>query len=524
VTAAATADEFEATSSPAAAELSWAIPLVAGPEPTAAAAEISPSPEPARWPQGVTRRLAITDTAVLLGAVVADVVLWNRDTLAATAVEATKSLGMLLALTVGWLWTLGLFRTRSVSVLGHGSREFNRVLSATIAALGVVAGTSLIFDVALPRRRLLPVVALGFLGVVGTRLIWRAWIAKRRRHGAFITSVLGVGDHESVSNLAQALRSHEAGAYRMVGACVGDQRPTIHLVEDGEAPGDSTSATSVPVLGAAGQALALAERLGVDAVVVTDGSGLGSTQIQELGRGLHAAGIRVVHVSSAVDASRARIDTEELGGRQFVHIAPPTFRGASGMRKRLMDLLGSSVLIVLLSPVLAGIALAVKLTSPGPVFFRQERIGIGERPFRMIKFRSMTCDAEARLADVMDIQDMGNAVMFKARNDPRVTRVGRVIRKLSLDELPQLFNVWKSEMSLVGPRPPLPSEVAKYDEANRRRFLVKPGMTGLWQVSGRSDLDWSETTRLDQYYVDNWSAGSDVAILCRTFKAATKGV
>jgi len=166
------------------------------------------------------------------------------------------------------------------------------------------------------------------------------------------------------------------------------------------------------------------------------------------------------------------------------------------------------------------VAVAVKLTSKGPVFFRQERVGINGEMFRMIKFRSMVVDAEARLASLREEQhDAGNQVLFKIKNDPRITKVGKFIRRFSIDELPQLFNVVIGDMSLVGPRPPLMAEVELYGDEARRRLLVKPGMTGLWQVSGRSDLTWDDTVRLDVYYVENWSITGDLVILWKTAKA-----
>lgn len=176
--------------------------------------------------------------------------------------------------------------------------------------------------------------------------------------------------------------------------------------------------------------------------------------------------------------------------------------------------------MLLLSPLLVAIAAIVKFSSPGPVLFRQRRVGINGRPFEMLKFRSMVIDAEARLAELQAAQrDAGNAVMFKMKDDPRVTPIGRFIRRFSLDELPQLFNVLGGSMSLVGPRPPLPRETDVYDSHVHRRFLVKPGITGLWQVSGRSNLSWEDTVRLDLYYVENWSMTGDLVILWRTAKA-----
>jgi exopolysaccharide biosynthesis polyprenyl glycosylphosphotransferase len=201
-----------------------------------------------------------------------------------------------------------------------------------------------------------------------------------------------------------------------------------------------------------------------------------------------------------------------------MHVETPRYEGAKLVAKRAFDLVVAGLLVVLLSPALIAIALAVRVDSQGPVLFKQERIGLNGRPFRMLKFRSMVPDAEARLAALRG-ESEGNGVLFKMKRDPRITRVGRVLRRYSLDELPQLFNVLGGSMSLIGPRPSLERELTQYEEHTHRRFLVKPGITGLWQVSGRSNLTWEESVRLDLYYVENWSMTGDLTILWRTAKA-----
>jgi len=190
--------------------------------------------------------------------------------------------------------------------------------------------------------------------------------------------------------------------------------------------------------------------------------------------------------------------------------------------KRLTDLFGSALLLVLLSPLLLVTAAAVKLTSPGPVFFGQERIGMNKRRFRLLKFRSMVIDAEERRKHLEHLNEMDGPT-FKIRRDPRVTRVGAILRKFSIDELPQLLNVFKGEMSLVGPRPPLLSEVDLYDWSDRRRLSIKPGITCLWQVSGRNELTFEEWMILDRKYIDNWSVWLDLKILLMTIPVVLCG-
>ncbi len=221
---------------------------------------------------------------------------------------------------------------------------------------------------------------------------------------------------------------------------------------------------------------------------------------------------------SLTDVAGPRIHTPPVAGLPLIHVESPEFRGARKWVKGLFDRTAAGLGLLLLSPVLAMLAVAIKIDSRGPVIFRQKRVGLGGTEFDVLKFRSMVVDAEAMVAELA-AHNESDGLLFKMRSDPRVTRVGNVLRRWSLDELPQLINVVLGEMSLVGPRPPLPTEVAWYDQDVARRLLVKPGMTGLWQVSGRSDLSWEESIRLDLYYVENWSLAADLTILWKTVGA-----
>jgi exopolysaccharide biosynthesis polyprenyl glycosylphosphotransferase len=206
----------------------------------------------------------------------------------------------------------------------------------------------------------------------------------------------------------------------------------------------------------------------------------------------------------------------------LLHLARPELRGARRLTKAVFDRVGAVLLLAVVAPVLIAITVVVKAGSRGPALFRQERVGREGRAFPMLKFRTMEIDADRQVPELVETSD-GNGVLFKLRRDPRVTPVGRFLRRYSLDELPQLINVLRGEMSLVGPRPPLPVEVQHYGVDMHRRFVVKPGLTGLWQVSGRSDLSWEESVRVDLYYVENWSLLLDLVILWRTFGAVIRG-
>jgi exopolysaccharide biosynthesis polyprenyl glycosylphosphotransferase len=222
---------------------------------------------------------------------------------------------------------------------------------------------------------------------------------------------------------------------------------------------------------------------------------------------------------SLTDIGGPRIHTRPVAGLPLIHVETPRYAGSKLFTKRLFDILGSGALITALSPVLIVLAIMVKVTSPGPVLYKQERVGLNGDHFHMLKFRSMRVNADAELQSLLAAQGSSDKPLFKVQNDPRITSIGRLLRKHSLDEFPQLFNVFLGSMSLVGPRPQRDGEVALYDDAARRRLLLKPGMSGLWQVGGRSSLGWEDAIRLDLYYVENWSITGDIVILWRTIRA-----
>ena len=260
------------------------------------------------------------------------------------------------------------------------------------------------------------------------------------------------------------------------------------------------------------------DRMDIEAVVITSGHPFVPEEVRRLGWDLQERGISLIMAPALVDVAGPRLHTQPLAGLPLLHLSTPRLSRSKAFLKRSFDLVSAGIGIVLISPLLLAVAVAVKTTSPGPVLFKQERIGLHGEPFTMLKFRSMVVDAEEIKAQL--VSDRGeDDVLFKMKDDPRVTKVGSFIRRTSIDELPQLVNVLRGDMSLVGPRPHLPHEVAQYGEYVHRRFLVQPGITGLWQVSGRSDLSWEDAVRLDLYYVENWSLLGDLVILGRTVKA-----
>ncbi|MEH0971001.1 sugar transferase [Micromonospora sp. CPCC 205546] len=467
-----------------------------------------PRPGPARARErAYIRSLVVLDTTVLTVAVlVGYVARFGGDTPGGSKIPY-----ILVApgLVVAWLVSLRVLRCYDDRVLGYGADEYRRVSTASLRLAGGVAIAGYIADVGVSRGFLGISFAVGMLGLEVARFAARKRLHRARSEGAgWSRKVLVVGDTAHVLELVHTLRREPYAGYQVVGACI----PDALLAPVAQRLGD------VPVVGSFRGIPEAATAIGADTVAVTASGELTATRLRRLGWQLEGTGIDLVVAPALTDVAGPRIHTRPVAGLPLIHVEAPEFRGARKLVKGFVDRAVSSVALTLLLPLLAVVALAIKIDSRGPVLFRQTRVGQGGREFGVYKFRTMVVDADALLA-ALAARNETDGLMFKMRDDPRVTRIGRLLRKWSLDELPQLVNVLLGHMSLVGPRPPLPSEVARYDGDVARRLLVKPGMTGLWQVSGRSDLSWEDGIRLDLYYVENWSLAADLTILWKTFGA-----
>jgi exopolysaccharide biosynthesis polyprenyl glycosylphosphotransferase len=278
----------------------------------------------------------------------------------------------------------------------------------------------------------------------------------------------------------------------------------------------------LPVLGDLDEVVDAVRLHKADTVAVLPSAELEGPALRRLGWELEKTSAELLLAPAVTEIAGPRVSIRPVCGLPLLHVERPELHGVRRLVKGVVDRVGAVVLVVVLLPLLVGVALAVKLTSAGPVLFRQERVGRNGRVFWMLKFRTMCVDAD-RIAQQLAERSDGNGVLFKMRRDPRVTRIGRLLRRYSIDELPQLLNVLRGDMSLVGPRPPLQSEVERYGFDMHRRFLMKPGLTGLWQVSGRSDLSWEDSVRVDVRYVENWSLTFDFMILWKTIGAVLRG-
>lgn len=406
---------------------------------------------------------------------------------------------------------LPLGRAWEGRILGTGPTEFLRLGRAVAVAVVLLALGGLAAMVESVR-----VWVFVFLPVAGSacllsRFVLRKGLHRRRRAGRCLLPVLAVGSEDAVADLVDRTRRDKHFGWQVTAACT----PTGTGTTGGAAIG------GVPVVGDLDSVAAVAFERDHRVVAVSRAPGWGRARLHRLAWELEKTDAELTVDPGLMEIAGPRMHITPVDGLPLLRLSRPRFAGTTRLLKNALDRCAAAVLLLLAAPVFLIVTVAVRLDDRGPAFYSQQRIGVNGRRFRMFKFRSMRLDAEARRVD-LNALDAGAGPLFKVRVDPRVTRVGRLLRAYSIDELPQLLNVLNGTMSLVGPRPPLPGEVERFAEDARRRLLVRPGMTGLWQISGRSDLSWDESVRLDLRYVENWSLALDLLILWKTFAAVVR--
>jgi exopolysaccharide biosynthesis polyprenyl glycosylphosphotransferase len=465
------------------------------------------------WRVRYARRLALVDAVGVLTAV--GIAQWLRfgglpGTAQTVRLFDYNTVSMIIA--VGWLAALSIYRTRSTRIIGAGAEEYRRVWLATTSVFGSVAIISMLLKLDIARGYLMIALPVGIATLLTCRLIARMVVrAKRSKHGRCKTRVLVVGSQPAVKDLVRALARDPTSGYEVVGACV----PGPRFREAIDVPGVG----SLPIHGDETNVVDALAQTGCHAVALTATERLDGRGIRNLSWELEKLDVDLMVAPGVVDVAGPRLTMRPVAGLPLIHVEKPQYNGAKRFQKRAFDTVFSGLVLLAGLPILIAIACAVKLTSSGPVFYRSERIGLDGQPFQMIKFRTMVAGADRMVDALAALNDSDGGVLFKIRSDPRVTPVGRILRKYSIDELPQFINVLTRDMSVVGPRPPLAREVASYDHDVMRRLLVRPGITGLWQVSGRSDLSWEDSVRLDLFYVENWSMMADLLIVAKTIKA-----
>jgi exopolysaccharide biosynthesis polyprenyl glycosylphosphotransferase len=412
-------------------------------------------------------------------------------------------------LPLAWVGAVALSKGYDPRYFGAGPDEFRSLLRSGVGLTAAVAMASYVTKTEIARG----FVVLAIPAMVGSALVLRYALRKdlhrHRVRGRCMHRVLVVGRSGPAATLCEHLESRPTDGFRVVATC----RPRGDAHATGPLQPDELDEPDI---------LAAADRHAVEVVAISTDPELAGQSLRRLSWALEQRGIELIVSPGIIEVAGPRISVRPVAGLSLLHLERPSVSGGPHLMKAVFDRTLALGLITLLAPLLLGLAIAVRLSSSGPVLFRQQRVGRAGVEFTMLKFRSMYADAEQRLGDLYALSD-GNGVIFKMRDDPRMTPLGRWIRRFSLDELPQLFNVVRGDMSLVGPRPPLSEEVALYAADDSRRMLVKPGITGLWQVSGRSDLSWDESVRLDLRYVDNWSMTLDLLILWKTVRAVIYG-
>ncbi|WP_344772920.1 sugar transferase [Gryllotalpicola kribbensis] len=463
---------------------------------------VAPQPLRLAWQRRVQYALIVTDAAAIAIAItVAQFGRFGTESLHSSAPHSTQYRALALIVAVAWLLALWATRTRDRRILGVGLIEYGRVANATFITFGLLAILAYLAQLTIARGYLAIALPLGLLLLLSGRWYWRSRVQAMRRGGRCLTGAVVVGGAAEVERAVGELGGQLRAGYKAI---------AVVLTDDGELSGAASALPRVEL----DDLVDTVRRTRTRAVMVAGGLPGGNEQLRELGWAFEDSGVELILVSRLIEVAGPRMHWRPVEGLPMVHVDLPRFSGFNYSIKRAFDVVAGGLALLVASPVMLVVALAVKADG-GPVLFRQRRVGMRGGHFAMLKFRSMVVDAEARRDELMHLNE-GAGLLFKLRDDPRVTRVGRVIRRLSLDELPQLFNVLRGDMSLVGPRPPLPAEVDRYEGRVNRRLLIKPGITGLWQVSGRSGLSWEESVKLDLWYVENWSLTNDLMILLRT--------
>ncbi|HKN52796.1 MAG TPA: sugar transferase [Amycolatopsis sp.] len=466
----------------------------------------TPSPKalPAAWEARYRAWVIASDVfaAVLVIAVAAFVI--DR-----VAPHDMHAFGTMLAIMV----SLPVSRAWSPRVLGEGAEEYRTLGRGFITAAVLVALGGLLFGALEVQVWVFIVVPAIALVAFPQRYVLRQVLHRKRAKGQCLLPVMAAGSPDTLADLIARTKSEAHVGWRVEAVCTftghGKDR------ESGEIDG-------VPVVGRLDELSRHVRRGGYRVVAITADQYWNPKRLQRLAWDMEGTGAEMVVAPVLMEVAGPRLNVTGVLGMPLLRVSAPMFTGGRRVVKEIVDRCGSAFLLTMLSPLLLVIALGIKLNDRGPVIYRQRRVGRDGATFTMFKFRTMVTNAD-EIRQTLEAENEGAGPLFKMKRDPRITRVGGLLRRYSLDELPQLFNVVSGRMSLVGPRPPLPEETAQYAPDARRRLLVKPGLTGLWQVSGRSDLTWAESIRLDLRYVEDWSLALDLVILWKTARAVLGG-
>jgi len=415
-----------------------------------------------------------------------------------TSYEIRNILFSILIL-ISWNFFLWFTNSRDTKILGFGADEYKRIINATFLSFTLIAITSYIFKLEISRSFILITYLLGLMFLFILRRLLRRRLLKARLKDRYISKVMLLQSTE-VDLVETRLNTAQHAGFRIVLRYLLNENKSLDLTE----------------------IVNKAKENNCDQIMVGQSALISAVELRKLGWALEDTSIDLVVAPAVTEIAGPRLKVSNVEGLPLLHLEQPSFSGLARVTKRILDLFVSIFGLILSSPILFIVALIIKYFDNGPIIYCQKRIGKDNKEFFVYKFRTMVEGSHSLRSEVMS-NTSKDPRLAKNPNDPRITKPGLFLRRWSIDEIPQLINVIRGEMSLVGPRPPLAEEVSRYEKSESRRLLVTPGLTGLWQVSGRSELDWEDAVRLDLYYVENWSLTLDLLIILRTAAAVWRG-
>ena len=443
-----------------------------------------------------------------------------------TVTRAMPIWAFLLAYCVIGLLCLAFAGAYHRHVMAEGYELYTKLINAAIFTIVLASCVAFMLNLQLPRTALIIAPLVGLVCELVARWMMRCLLHHHRRRGECKYTTVIVGSSEGINRTLRLMRRNSALGYMPVAVCPIAPDPSVddaYVVTNFVADPDIEGADKLRVLSFGSRFARTIERMGVQEVYIADVLSRDSKLLHAMSLAIESLGIELAISVSLADVGGHRLHLRNSAEQQVLIASLPQYRTTTYVIKRIIDIVLSAVALVVSSPIMLGVAIAIKLDDGGPVLFKQTRVGIHGKPFTMYKFRSMVTNAEEIKAKLAVESGQTDRFIFKLKDDPRITKVGKFIRKTSLDEFPQFFNVFKGDMSLVGPRPALPDEVARYGSLYSTRLLVKPGITGPWQVSGRSDLSQEQSEFLDVSYIENWSITGDLAILAKTVMVVFRG-
>lgn len=476
------------------------------------------------WRYSFVVCLVMVDLAVML--ISLSISLWANDA-AYNAINGAMPFWLfLICFSLIWVLSLTFAGTYHRHVMAEGYELYAKIINASLLTIITYCSLAFIFNLSLPRTALIVAPIIAFFLEVIARWQMRQWQHRSRQKGACKYKTVVIGSSDGINCALRTMRDYSNWGYSPIAVCpieADDNEKDAYVVTSFEPDPSIEGADKLKVIPFNAAFPRACESLGAQEVYVADVLSRDSEMLHGISLAIESLGMELALAVSLADVSGHRLYLRNTAEQPVLLASLPQYTNTTYVIKRLLDIVGSAFALLISSPLMLGTAIAIKLDDGGPIFFSQQRIGLHGKPFTMYKFRSMVTNAEELKKKLAEENGQTDRFIFKMKDDPRITKVGRFIRKTSLDEFPQFFNVLKGDMSLVGPRPALPEEVARYGSLYSARLLVKPGITGPWQVSGRSDLSQEQSEYLDVSYIENWSIAGDLAILAKTVLVVFRG-